>query len=231
MSEMQFWNLHGPNSTAKLAEWAHDEMELEQVICPADEGHRRGGRRLTDLSVTLPGGAVQDFVWTWYSECLLQDHVLELFRSNGFTGFEVKPVKAEFKRATDRKPPRLWEMVVTGWGGFAPPESGFRVIRHCEACGHTVYSGCTNPDKIIDASQWDGSDFFIVWPLPRYIFVTSRVVQAIRDNRLMGVVLRTPGELEIDGASPGRLSYWMPEERARQLREEFRRRWGVPSPD
>jgi len=116
VSEIRFWNLHGPNSTAKLAEWAHDEMELEQVICPADDGHRRGGKRLTDLSVTLPGGAVQDFVWTWPSECLMQDHVLELFRANGFTGFQVKSVKAEFKRATDRKPPRLWEMVVTGWG-------------------------------------------------------------------------------------------------------------------
>ena len=84
---------------------------------------------------------------------------------------------------------------------------------------------------MIDASQWDGSDFFIVWPLPLYVFVTSRVVQVIRDHRLMGVRLKTPAELEIDGASPGRLSHWMPEDRARQLREKFRRRWGVPSPD
>lgn len=230
MSGTRFWHLDSPDSTVKRAEWA-DEMDMEQIVCPADKHHRRGGKRLTDLSVALPGGAVQDFVWTWFSECLLQDHVLELFRASGFTGFEIKPVKAEFKGTIDRKPPRLWEMVVTGWGGFATPESGFSLIEQCEACGISTYSGCTHPEELIDTSYWDGSDFFIVWPLPKFIFVTSRVVQAIRDNRLTGVTCRAPEELGIDGASPGRLSRWIPEERSRQLREEFRRRWGVPSPD
>jgi hypothetical protein len=231
MENTNFWNLRSPESTTKLAEWAED-MDFEStVVCPIDDGHQRAGRRLPDLSVILPGGAVQDIAWTWYGECLVQDHVLELFRASAFTGFDVRSVKVRFKRATDRRPPRLWELVVTGWGGFAPPESGFEVIEHCEACGDTSYSRCTHPEKLIDVSQWDGSDFFFVWPLPRFIFVTSRVVQAIRHNRLTGVRLKTMNELSIMGAGPGRLSYWMPEVRARQLREEFRRRWGVPMPD
>lgn len=254
MTQPQFWHLDSHESTSGHAEWAHDKMDLDQVICPAREGHRREGRRLTDLSVTLPGRKVQDIVWTWYSECLIQDRVLNLFRDNGLTGFEVKPVKSVFKKARE-KPPRLWELVVTGWAGMAPPESGIRLVERCEGCGHTTYSEPSDVTKLISPSQWDGSDFFIVWPLPNFIFVTERVVHVIRDNDLKGVVLTPPAKLlflgprikklaakriresNLPGAkpmspedvarlmdytprlAPGRLSYCMPEKRARELGE------------
>ena len=220
MNKIQFWRIESPESTAKLAEWAHEEMRLEGVICPIYDGHQRGGKRLTDLSITLPGQNVQDFVWTWQSECLLTERVLDLFRSNDFTGFEVKPVKAKFKK-TDDKPPELWELVVTGWAGMAPLESGIKLIKHCSACGSLKYSGCTNPEKLIVPSQWDGSDFFMVWPLPRFIFVTERVAGIIRENKLTGAVLKLPTELSFSGSgfSPGRLSYWMSEQRAKELGE------------
>lgn len=220
MSGIQFWRLNSPGSTSKLAEWIHDEMELEQIICPINKGHQRGGKRLTDLSVTLPSGTVQDFVWTWQNECLLQDHVLELLQANGLTGFEVKPVKAKFRYALNRKPPRMWELVVTGWAGMASPESGIRLVERCDGCGHIRYSGCTDPGKIVDLSQWNGNDFFIVWPLPKFIFVTDRLVRVIRDNRLTGVNLMLPNTLDLSsGFSPGRLSYWMPEQRAHEIGE------------
>jgi hypothetical protein len=193
-------------------------MELEQVICPVNEGHRRAGKRLTDLSVALRGHGVLDFVWTWYSECLIQDHVVELFKAGGFSGFDVKPVKARFKRPCEHGPPRLWELIVRGWAGMASPESGIKLVKECRACGLLDYSGASNPGALIDASRWDGSDFFMVWPLPGFIFVTDRVAQVIRDNRLRGSVLRQPRELDLSrGFGPGRLSYWMPEQRAREL--------------
>ncbi len=219
MTEPRFLCMYHPESTAKVAEWVHDEMDLEQVACPVDEHHRAGGRRLMNLSVMLPRRAVDDFVWTWYSACLIQDHVLDLFRANGLSGYEVKPVKARFKSAGAEHPPRLWELVVTGWGGMASRESGIRLIENCPGCGKLVYSTCRHPEKLIDASQWDGSELFMVWPLPRFIFVAERVADLIRMNRLKGVVLKEPGELEFSsgGFGPGRLSYWMPEERAREL--------------
>jgi len=296
-------------------------MDYEStVICPVNDGHQRAGKRMPFLSIVLPSRTVQDFVWVWGGECLLQDSIVELLRGNGFTGFEVKPVKAQFNRAciddgnlilairliqilpmekllgkddffkialaggrevdvpasigkaihemtpavqeqfeaavgkaTSAKQaqailakftglvaesrqllsqvkammeqpqaPRLNELIVTGWAGMAPPESGIKLIEHCEGCGHTVYSAWTNPERLIDSSQWDGSDFFVVWPLPWRIFVTERVAKVLRDNRLSGIALKPSSDLVfspniIPTLSTGRLSDWMPEERARQL--------------
>ena len=99
-------------------------MDLESVTCPAHVEHQRGGKRLTDLTIALRGrGKVQDFVWTWQSECLLQDHVLRLFQAAALTGFEIKPVMSKFKSWRPDEPPTLWELVVTGWAGVAPTAS------------------------------------------------------------------------------------------------------------
>ena len=221
MSQQKFWRIHDNGTLSKLAEWVHDEIETETIRCPVnDKGHSRGGKRLTDLSVALPGRNTQDFVWTWQSNCLLTDRVLKLFQDDGFTGFEVKPVKARYKKSK-QTPPRLWELVVTGWAGMAPPETGIKLIEHCPACGSIKYSACLHPDKLIAESQWDGSDFFMVWPLPRFIFITNRVAETIRRDHLTGAVLESPSELTFSGMGfgPGRLSYWMPEARARELGE------------
>ena len=320
MGHSQFWHLGSPESTARLARWAEDMDYESTVFCPVNDGHQRAGKRLPELSIVLTRQGIQDFVWTWHNECLLQDSVLELFKRSGFTGFAVKPVKARFKRAcfddgnlvlavrlmqilpmgtllggddffkialaggrevtvpssigkaihdmtpavqeefetalskaTSAKkaqtvladftglvaesrqllsqvkaimdqpqPPRLSELVVTGWGGMAPPESGIKLIERCEGCSHYVYSAWSNPQNLIDSSQWDGSDFFVVWPLPSHIFVTECVVRVIRDNRLSGIVLKPSGDLvfppeTIPTLSTGRLSDWMPPERAREL--------------
>jgi hypothetical protein len=192
-------------------------MKLATVNCPLEEGHRRAGKRLTDLSITVPISADKDdFVWTWYSEALVRDHVLHQFRAQGLSGFQVKPVQARFKNFNEGPPPRLSELVVVGWAGMALAESGIKTIARCDACGHTVYSSFTNAEKLIDESQWDGSDFFIVWPLPRYILVTERVVRLIRDNHMTGVVVRPIRDLRCatNALTPGRLSYVVPEEYA-----------------
>ncbi|QNN23978.1 hypothetical protein HED60_17435 [Planctomycetales bacterium ZRK34] len=213
----QFWHLTSPASATRYAEW-DDDMDIEQVVCPIDDGHRRGGKRLSNLSIVLQNRKVHDFEWTWHNECLIQDHVLELFQRFGITGFDVKPVNTRLKHSSEHKPPKLWELVVTGWAGMTPPESGIKLVKHCQGCGFLTYSGCEDTEKLIDVSQWDGNDFFMVWPLPGFIFVTNRVAQIIHDNGLTGSALKRPKELSLSGGfSPGRLSYWMPHERARRL--------------
>jgi len=236
---LKFWCLSPPEGNRGLAEWA-DDMDVEQILCSLDPDHMRGGKRTTDLRVLLTCKSITDFVWDWLSECLIQDGVLRLFQEAGFTGFEVKPVEARIKvRAKRPDPcddnaglkaedaaavgiPTLWELVVTGWGGIAPPESGIRLDESCPACGLLHYTSFDNPALLIDEKQWDGSDFFIVWPLPGFIFVTDRVARFIRKHKLTGARLQaseTLRKLVPGGFSPGRLSYCMPEERARQLGE------------
>jgi hypothetical protein len=82
-----------------------------------------------------------------------------------------------------------------------------------------VYSGLTTPESLFKERQWDGSDIFIIWPLPRFIFVSDRVARLLRAEEITGVQLTRLEELPQTPAtlSPGRLSYWMPRERARQL--------------
>jgi hypothetical protein len=219
----KFWFLSLPEKTEKLAEWDHD-MDYEGTIrCPVNSGHQRPGPRRGNLSVVLPPGEVHDFVWTSIGECLVQSEVLELFRSAGITGFEAQTVAARFRGEASKAVPKLVEIVVTGWAGKAPPESGVHLIEaeSCQACGLLVYSAFTNASVLIDANQWDGSDIFMVWPLPRYIFVTDRVANLIHEHELTGLLLRPLEELSpsADRLTPGRLSRWMPTPWARQLGE------------
>jgi hypothetical protein len=219
-----FWRLAPPLSLQKLAEWEDGKVELEGVSCPVCEGHQRAGRRLTNLSVILPSGPIGDFVWTWYGELLVQDRALDVLRANGLAGFEVKTANARFQGSTDQPPP-LWEIVVTGWAGMADPASGIRLDKQksCDACGELLYTGLVRPDLLIDNSKWDGSDFFMVWPLPKFVFVTDRVVRTLREHNLTGVRSLKASEVEppADGFGPGRLSYWMSEARAKVLGRPF----------
>lgn len=216
---MTFWLLR--DTGRNLAEWDRD-VHLSQHRCPVFEEHKGPGKRLNDLSVRLGGKMVRDFVWTWYSECLIQRQVLDLFRDHGITGFAVKQVKSRFRRKADGSPPPLWELVVTGWGGVAPAESGIKLdpARSCSACGSLRYTGLTNPEWLIDEGHWDGSDFFMVWPLPRFILVTDTVAAVIKEAQFKGAELIDVAKMEkTSGYGPGRLSYWMPEARARMLGE------------
>ena len=63
----------------------------------------------------------------------------------------------------------------------------------------------------------------MVWPLPRYIFITNRLRRLLESSKLIGfcfVALKDLPYSRYDtGFSPGRLSYYMPEKRAKELGE------------
>jgi hypothetical protein len=95
--------------------------------------------------------------------------------SEGLSGFELLPATVRFRDGVlSREYKRL---LVTGWGGAARPESGVRLIHACPGCLHKEYSGLRDAGRLIDPEQWNGEDFFVVWPVPTYIFVTHRVVE------------------------------------------------------
>ena len=225
MMKSAFWHINCPPLERKLARWDDDKIHFEIVKCPVDEGHNYWGKRLTDLHIILPDCEMDDFIWTWGPDCVVQERTLDLLRSEGVTGFEVKPVRARFKKST-QPPPRLWELIVTGWGGMARPESGIRPDESnrdsCSACGRLMYTGLKKPEELIDEEQWDGSDFFVVWPMRAFRMVTDRVAQFVRACHLTGFTLTPVSQLRpIDefGTTPLRHDWFMPDARARQLGE------------
>ncbi|HOP79129.1 MAG TPA: hypothetical protein PLZ21_01050 [Armatimonadota bacterium] len=221
---MKFWYLTDTGNQATLANL--DGPVLEKIekqygpVWPWNPGQRPAG---IPIHVKV-ARRFTDFIWTWYSQCLIQDKVLNMFKEEGFTGFDVWPVRAKLKtrpNAPDAPEiPTLWEIILTGWGGIAPPESGIRVIKIVEGCKY--YSSWTDASRIIDESQWDGSDFFMVWPLPGFIFVTDRVVEFINKNKLTGVKAIPADAIAgpaTESVVPGYLRQWMPEPRAREIGE------------
>jgi hypothetical protein len=193
-----FWNLTDPGIERRLASTPEgEEIRFRRVYCAVNpEGHGGVRERTTPLSIVLPNFTPQDFVWTWGGECLVQAPVLHLFRSLGFTGFEAVPVQKIKFAQSSKEPPKLWEIVVKGSAGMASPDSGIRVLRTCPGCGLTDYSRITNPSKLIDVSRWDSSDFFRVEPVEGFIFVTDRVIHALRENLVTGWKARSLEEMQ-----------------------------------
>ena len=213
----EFWVLEASGAT-QFAEWSESVHYGDKVLCPLVSGHSRPGRRSNPLSVELPS-RLRDFMWTGMSECLVQDRVVELFEQDSVTGYALSEVEASFRKPSKLPPPRLRELLVRGWGGLAPPSSGVRLLESCPGCGHRVYSTFSSPLKLIDPSAWDGSDVFMVWPLPRFIMVTTKVANLIERAELTGAALIPISQLHTQGdtLTPGSLSDWFPSEEAARL--------------
>jgi hypothetical protein len=154
-----------------------------------------------DLTIILPSPWVGDFTWTWYSDCIVTDAVLSLFRQEGFTGFEPRPVVVEkFKRLSRKRGkevaiPPLWELLILGKGGDAAPESGIYPLYEIEDTGRFSYSSFRN-GIIVDEANWDGSDFFVVNGYPKHILVTMRVKDLIVSHHLSNCALIPSHKLE-----------------------------------
>jgi hypothetical protein len=149
---------------------------------------------------------------------LFSDSLSDLVTSEGLTGLTFRKATV---RTTSGQPlaQNFQEAIVTGWGGMARAESGIKLEEKCPSCGFLHYSNLTNPQLLLQHGEWDGSDFFIVWPMPRLPLVTSRVKHLFRQHRIGPCRFLSLSSLKTDksGFSPGRLSYWMPTERAAAL--------------
>ena len=71
--------------------------------------------------------------------------------------------------------------------------------------------------RLFEEAAWDGSDFFVIWPLRRFIMVTEEVAEYIWDAGYSGVKLVRLDELPLltvkgfEGFSPGPLKSWQDE--------------------
>jgi hypothetical protein len=81
-------------------------------------------------------------------------------------------------------------------------------------------------EQLIEASQWDGSDFFTVWPVP-HLFVTSRVAELIRSEGLRGARLIRLKDFEYEHVLTGAtFEQWMPDDRVREINALLRAKIG-----
>jgi len=219
----EFYNFHYKKDDPEI-ELDYDAIIGEEKIpCPLDPGHPgTGKRRINNLVAKLRSLKVRDVMNTWHSDYLITDRVAAMFKEQGFTGYELKHVDVRLPN-TDRflgiTPPVLWEFKVTGWGGIAPETSGIKPAVICPECCYTHYTPLLHPEYLIDESQWDGSDFFFVWPLPKFIFITERVKDFVKAKKLKGVDIIPVEQLKLgkDGFGPGKLRNFMDREKARQL--------------
>lgn len=180
-------------------------------------------KRLAELRVVLKTKSVPDVIWT-VCDCLVQDRVLQMLREQGFMGFEARRARVRREADTthsDTGLPTYWELLVTGWGGMARPESG---IAHVP--GTDRWEGHPDWSRIVDWDSWDGSDFFIVWPFAFTRLVSDRAAQFVREHKLTGVALTAPetctrqyAHSKVHRVTPMRLRDHFPEERAREIGE------------
>jgi hypothetical protein len=216
-----FWILE-PRVEQRLAKQAGD-TRYERVICPLRDGHNRGGKRIGELSIIVHPSVIKDFTFTWSNDILVSRRVLDLFDKHRVTGFEARPAKVALPKKSQAHPPSLFELIITGWGGWAAPAAGLTLIESCPGCGHKVYA-IAEPSRLIDPAAWDGSDLFIVWPLPGYQFASDRLASILRQEQVSGVKLLPAKELPVgrgNHVTPGSLALRMPESRARELGQRF----------
>jgi hypothetical protein len=118
--------------------------------------------------------------------------------------------------ARDANPYEYVQARPNGWGGMAARGSGIRLSRFYECCNHKIYSPLREPSQLIDPNQWDGSDFFMVWPLPQCIFVSSRAKAALASVHPVGLDIVPISDMKggRDGFTPGRLEHYLSAERA-----------------
>lgn len=202
----------GWNLLARLAENTGTSHPRE-IAEPC--GHVLGGRRPGMMGLVPPGSLRPHVLVSVMSEFAVQEVVAERLAAIGATGYELRPMTLQTKRGALIPEPRYWELVVTGFGGFAPAASGAALTMRCPNCGREEYREPTNPAALAAAEPWDGSDIFLIWPLPKYLIVTDRIVQLFGRECFTGVKFVELKDLPFGtgGLAPGRLDDWLTPEK------------------
>lgn len=176
-------------SSRKFVELSEDDgNDWEGIVCPTHPGHQRAGRRITLLHLDVVSKRICDFSQTILADVVITDHALDVLRSAGLTGFTTAPtILHKLPKGMDPDSvPTLRELIVTGQGGYAHPDSEIVLRKKCDDCGHIRYSAYEH-GIIVDETAYDGSDLFTVVEYPKHILVNERAKRVIEDARLTNV--------------------------------------------
>ena len=198
----------------------YSKLKTTTKPCSFDPSHNILERWERPLEVIAPVRPFTDFEWTVYGDLIVTNDVKTVLIEAGFTGVRFRQVnffsssKSPFGRDSV-------ELEVIGWGGRARKESGIEILEECPGCRRREYLGYEHPSMLFNASEWDGSDVFMIWPMPRVIFITDTVRRSILNWKFSGVkfveisAFRTPAA----GFTPPSLESIFDEDRARQIKE------------
>jgi hypothetical protein len=213
---VEYFRLDGPLDSLLQAS-NKSEAPSEESVCPISGGGapHRLLRRVSTLELEVKH-AHRDH-WLISSEfegLVIHERLAEEFDRRGFTGSRLRPATVRFQDGYLSED--YSELVVTGWAGVAPPESGIELKEACDGCGLKQYSPLKDPRKLIDWKQWTGEDFFIVWPLPKHIMITRRVADALEELKVKSYRLENmvTGAGDVSGYTVGSLSGFLPKELA-----------------
>jgi hypothetical protein len=187
------------------ASWTEASVDFATIGCPINPMHTSVNRTIKGSpSAVLESGKRGDVAWTGYGDLLIGRRMLELLHKERLSGFVVRSVNMVNGQ-------EMYWLQASGWAGMAATDSTIYREYYYKCCGHVHYKIIAAPPRIVEPSRWDGSDFFIVWPMPMYIFVTERIVNLLSEWDIRGVayVPETHAVRRSDSFSPGKLSDYM----------------------
>lgn len=147
-------------------QWVNDE----RVVCPVC-GVFLDSSEPSEIQIALNHLGRQgfaEFLWNSHTLPIFRQDVIDLWRSQGFTGFAIKPVRivgwyGKPNKAVPKELPTYWRVFVTSRVKMIYP----RFTGVCSGCGdgkHDFEKPHTElrlPESMkVDESSWNGSDIF-----------------------------------------------------------------------
>ncbi len=117
-----------------------------------------------------------EVLWNSHALPIFRSDVIDLWRSNGFTGFDTRPVKfvgwRGKKRPLPKNIPRYNRLLVTGRAILLSPPTK----KICPVCGFRQYDFNQRVGIRVDETSWDRSDIFSPQGY-EFVLCTTRVVE------------------------------------------------------
>ena len=202
------------------------------------DGHRHEYLFVDPPVVDVAKGAYGDLIAFDIPQVFCISDKLKLkFEFANVSGVEYMPVTVKPKFPHPNKLQQYWQVIALGWGGRIPQPMKDCGIEELERFYETesgerpktierfrTFDGLTNKLPIFDPQQWDGSDFFHVWPILGVTFVTKKVATLLHEANIKHFSLVPISELrlpEINGVACNvrvvPLDCYYPSERAKEI--------------
>lgn len=174
--------------------------------------HSLAVKRAERLTVTPPAGSEADFIWSWYSDVLMNDRAREALSSSDVSGYSAVSVEVRNPRrgAGAGATANLWELQIHGFAGFADASGCVEVLQGCAECGAFTFRFHSPFYKLLNEEKWDGTDLFTIWPFPRIVLCSGRILKVIENYALTGISVIPIEEFELTASESRGVSAGMP---------------------